>query len=294
MNFFNKRKFRVGDPAPSPLPLRPERKVMARWADCTPLVSVLCPTYNHANFIEDAIAGFLGQETSFPFEVLIRDDCSTDGTEEIIREFEAKYPRIIRGVYETKNQFRNVRPLSIMTALARGDFIAICEGDDYWIRPDKLERQLATLQARTDCILSHHQALVIEDDRVTTATKLPKKMRRDFTAKELERGAWALTMSLFYRNVHIPRHPGEHRFVNGDNYLLARLGAHGGAAYEEDFVGAVYRRHGSSIWSSLDEIDSRSAQSTSYYYMAVQYSREGNSELASHWLGKAAKRLQLP
>lgn len=294
MGILKKRSFRIGGPAPRPLPLRPERKIMALWKKGPPVVSILCPTYNHANFIEDAIAGFLGQETTFPFEVIIRDDCSTDGTAEIVREYEAKYPQIIRGIYETENQFHRQRPLTRLTPLVQGQFIAICEGDDYWISPTKLERQLRTLRMRDDCVMSHHQALVVENNRVVSLRKLPRKMRRDFTADELQRGTWALTLSIFYRNVNIPRHPKEHKFINGDMYLFARLGSFGGAAYEEDFVGAVYRRQGSSIWSSLDEVDRRSAQATSYYYMASQYSSEGNSELASYWLAKAVSRMQLP
>ena len=281
----------VGDLAPQPLPLRSEDEITALWEEEKPLVSVLCPTYNHADFIDDAIRGFLGQQTRFPFEVIIRDDASTDGTAEIVREYESKYPRLIRGIYEHENRYKTERSRSRMVSTARGDFIAYCEGDDYWISPNKLERQLATLQSRGDCVVSHHQALVIENGHVTSVGKLPEKNQRDFTSEELQQGAWMLTLSLFYRRVHIPPHPKAHRFVNGDKYLTSRLGEHGGAAYEEDFLGAVYRRHGSSVWSSLDEVDRRITQATSFYYIAAQYFQEGNPELGNHWLEKSKREL---
>ena len=283
---------RVGDPAPEPLPLFSEDKITALWKERKPLVSVLCPTYNHADFIDDAIRGFLGQQTTFPFEVIIRDDASTDETADIVREYELKYPRIIRGIYETENKYKTEQPRPRMLSMAKGDFIAYCEGDDYWISPNKLERQLATLQSRDDCVVSHHQALVIENDRVTSSAKLPEKNERDFSPAELQKGEWMLTLSLLYRRVDIPPHPKAHRFVNGDKYLTSRLGEHGGAAYEKDFIGAVYRRHGFGVWSSLDEVDRRITQATSFYYIAAQYLEEGNQELGAHWLGKSEMQIR--
>lgn len=283
---------RVGDVAPSPLPLRPEKQIVEQWGDETPLVSIMCPTHNHVRFIEDALCGILGQETTFPFEVIIRDDASTDGTADILREFEAKYPRVIRGIYETENQYQKERARTRIGPLIRGQFVAYCEGDDYWIRPEKLQRQLASLRSRSSKVVSHHQAVVVEKDYIVSLGKLPEANQRDFTADELQKGAWLLTLSLFYRRVDIAPHPKSHRFVNVDKYLTSRLGAFGGAYFEEDFVGAVYRRHDSSVWSSLDNVDKRITQATSFYYIATQYFEDGKPELGAHWLEKAVKEIR--
>ena len=98
------------------------------WAaGASPKVSIVCITYNHAPYIRKCIEGFIIQETSFPVEIIIRDDCSTDGTTAIIREYEAKYPQIIRPVYEAENQYsKGVRPAPVALAPARGKFIAMC------------------------------------------------------------------------------------------------------------------------------------------------------------------------
>lgn len=282
---------RIGDVAPKPLPLRPEQEIVEQWGDESPVVSVMCPTYNHVDFIEDALCGILGQETTFPFEVIIRDDASTDGTADIVREFEAKYPRIIRAIYETENQYLKERARTRIGPLVRGQFVAYCEGDDYWIRPEKLQRQLTSLHSQSSAVVSHHQALIVENGRIVSLGKLPKGNQRDFTADELQKGAWLLTLSLFHRRADIAPHPKSHRFVNGDKHLTSRLGGFGGACYEEDFVGAVYRRHDLSVWSSLDEVDRRITQATSFYYIATQYFEEGKPHLGSHWLEKAKKEL---
>lgn len=107
-----------------------------------PLVSILCSAYNHEPYIKNAIEGFLIQETSFPFEVLIHDDASTDRTAEIIREYEARYPDIIKPIYQTVNQYsQGFKPGAINRKRAKGKYVALCEGDDYWTDPNKLQIQ---------------------------------------------------------------------------------------------------------------------------------------------------------
>ena len=104
------------------------------------LVSISCITYNQAHFIRQCLDGFLMQKTTFSFEVLIHDDASTDGTTEIIREYESKYPEIIKPLYEKENQWTKGRRGSAVFNYprAKGKYIALCEGDDYWIDPLKL------------------------------------------------------------------------------------------------------------------------------------------------------------
>lgn len=119
----------------------------------TPLVSISCITYNHAPYIREALEGFVSQQTDFPFEVLIHDDCSTDGTTEIIREYEAKYPEIIKPMYETENQYSLGKPIGTQVwnlPRAQGKYIALCEGDDYWTDPLKLQKQVDFLESHPD------------------------------------------------------------------------------------------------------------------------------------------------
>lgn len=107
------------------------------------LVSISCITYNHAPYIRQCLDGFLIQKTDFAFEILIHDDCSTDGTAEIIKEYESQYPDIIRPLYEEENQWLKGRRGSAVFNFprAQGKYIAICEGDDYWTDPLKFRNR---------------------------------------------------------------------------------------------------------------------------------------------------------
>lgn len=119
----------------------------------TPLVSISCITYNHAPYIKDALEGFVSQKTDFPFEVLIHDDCSTDGTTDIIREYATRYPDIIKPIFEDENQYSLGKPIGTMVwnlPRARGKYIAFCEGDDYWCNPHKLQIQVDFLESNPD------------------------------------------------------------------------------------------------------------------------------------------------
>lgn len=113
-----------------------------------PLVSISCITYNHAPYIKQCLDGFLMQKTTFSFEVLIHDDASTDGTTEIIKDYAQKYPDIIKPLYEEENQWIKGRRGSAEFNFprARGKYIALCEGDDYWIDENKLQMQVDFLE----------------------------------------------------------------------------------------------------------------------------------------------------
>ena len=125
----------------------------------TPLVSVCCVTYNHAQFIRKCLDGFLMQQTDFPIEILIHDDCSTDGTTEIIRGYEAKYPDLIFPLYEEENQYQQGKVAEIdfyNYRRACGKYIAYCEGDDYWTDPLKLQKQVDFMEANQEYSVCFH------------------------------------------------------------------------------------------------------------------------------------------
>lgn len=126
----------------------------------SPLVSICCLTYNHAPFIHQTIEGFLMQKTNFPIEILIHDDCSTDGTKEIVREYETRYPDVLFPIYEEVNQYSNghQHDMDFFNYLrARGKYIAYCEGDDYWTDPLKLQKQVDFLEDHPEyCVCFHN------------------------------------------------------------------------------------------------------------------------------------------
>ncbi|WP_114793148.1 glycosyltransferase [Niabella yanshanensis] len=116
-------------------------------------VSISCITYNHAPYIRQCLDGFMIQQCSFDFEVLIHDDASTDGTSDIIREYQQKYPDIIKPIIQAENQYsKGVRGINIKYNFprAKGKYIALCEGDDYWTDPLKLQKQVDFLEKNND------------------------------------------------------------------------------------------------------------------------------------------------
>ncbi len=125
-------------------------------------VIIKCFTYNQEKYIEDALKGFVRQKTNFPFCALVVDDCSTDGNVEIIKEYERKYPEIIKGFYLHKNYFSQKEKKNAMLQpwVDRSLYIAYCEGDDYWIDENKLQRQVDFLDSHPDYMMHFHNALV--------------------------------------------------------------------------------------------------------------------------------------
>jgi len=123
-----------------------------------PLVSISCITYNQAAFICSCFDGFLSQITNFEFEILVHDDASTDGTKQIIEDYTAKYPNLFFPIYQSENQYsKGLRGIMVRFNFprARGKYIALCEGDDYWIDPYKLQKQVDFLESNPDYGLVH-------------------------------------------------------------------------------------------------------------------------------------------
>lgn len=132
-----------------------------------PLVSICCITYNHEKYISDALDSFLMQKTSFPFEIIIHDDASTDNTASIIEKYEKKYPEIIKPIYQVENQYsKGKKPLrDFVIPLVRGKYIATCEGDDYWVDNKKIQKQVEFLENNQDFIMCFHKVKVVNTNK---------------------------------------------------------------------------------------------------------------------------------
>ena len=134
------------------------------------VVSIVSLAYNHAKYIRQCLDGFIMQKTNFAFEVLIHDDASTDGTANIIRDYELKYPNIIKPIYQTENQYQKGVAIGATYLYPRvqGKYIAECEGDDYWTDPFKLQKQVDFMEQHPDyglCyskVKMHYEAMSIQ------------------------------------------------------------------------------------------------------------------------------------
>ena len=156
----------------------------------TPLVSIVCDTYNHAPYIRDALDGFLAQKTSFPFEIVVHDDASTDGTAQIIRMYERAHPNLFRCVFRTENIYcRDPKILEhYVFPLARGKYIAVCEGDDYWTDPNKLQIQIDYMEAHPECTLCVCAAEMVSPEKEHTGWVKPYASDADIPMDALIRG----------------------------------------------------------------------------------------------------------
>lgn len=137
-----------------------EQDIKGHWKNKyneIPVVSIRCMVYNQVDYLEKTLDGFIMQITDFPFEVIIHDDASTDGSAELIRQYENKYPSIIKAIYETENQYSKGKGLisKIVRPYLSGEFIAFCEGDDYWIDKYKLQKQIDYMQSHPKCGLCY-------------------------------------------------------------------------------------------------------------------------------------------
>lgn len=223
-----------------------------------PLVTVSCIAYNHEKYIARALDSFLMQKTNFPFEIVIHDDASTDRTAEIIREYAARYPDVIRPMYQTENQYsRGISNISgaFNFPRARGKYIAMCEGDDYWIDDTKLQRQADYMEAHPECTLCFHAAKIESEDKAMRAREVrPYRHSKICTAEEvIDKKANYPTASLMF-----PARLGKilpqwyHDCPVGDVPIHIFMASHG-TVYYMDRKMSVYRQGVSVSWSAQME-----------------------------------------
>jgi glycosyltransferase involved in cell wall biosynthesis len=225
-----------------------EQEIMKNWpSNKQPVVTVCCATFNHGPYIGEAIDSFLMQETDFPFEVIIRDDCSTDETMSVINAYAEKYPNIIKPIIEVENQYsKGIKAMEAMVKKGVGDFFSLCEGDDYWTNPKKLQIQLDLMCENPECYLSFHPADEVTDGKITGKIwGYHGDKNRIFTDIEMIRGicnVFCPTASMILkRKVLDPLPDFYKRAPVGDNFMQFLGSLNGGALYIANKM-SIYRR----------------------------------------------------
>lgn len=221
-----------------------------------PLVSVCITTYNHADFIAEAIEGVLMQETDFPYEIIIAEDNSTDGTREIVRDYQKRRPDTIRLRLATENLYSKNKRYPAIGArnAARGKYIAQCEGDDYWTDPKKLQKQADFLESHPDCTVCYTAAEILDDEsgEILQGVRRPEKVQEVYSLEYVLRRNPFSYATAFYRRRLCEELPSWF-FVGlaGDYCLLVLCAREGDIGYIDEKC-AVHRRHEGGVHSSLD------------------------------------------
>lgn len=247
-------------------------------------VSVFCLAYNHEKYIRETLEGFVSQKTNFNFEVLVHDDASTDETTNIIREYEKKYPHIIKPIYQKENQYSKGGNLSYryLYPRAKGKYVALCEGDDYWTHSLKLQMQYDFLENHPEVSLISHRAKRITREGQILATKAKK----DIFEKKLDMQTVVdhlseiTTASMFYRKSHYTSRIDFLKTIRGYDYVLKILLLSDGYAYIFDKEMSVYRVNAENSWTQ------RIASNSQLYRQHIAQSIETLEKIKSFLDGK--------
>ena len=177
------------------------------------LISICCTTYNHEQYIGNAIEGFLMQKTKFPFEIIIHDDASQDNTAKIIKKYANQFPNLIVPILQKENKYSKKEKVLQKYVLpkARGEYIALCEGDDYWTDPDKLQKQIDTMKKFPKCNFSFHQSCSksLKTQKIKIINNYGKN-NKIFYAKDaiLGGGNFCPTASIIFKKDLLHQRPG--------------------------------------------------------------------------------------
>lgn len=221
-------------------------------------VSVCMITYNHAEFIEQAVMSVIGQRTEFSVDIIIGDDASTDDTPQILTRLRDQYPNKIKLVLREKN-VGMMQNFSSTLGRCDGKYIALLEGDDYWSDTLKLSKQVAFMEQNAAFALCFHPVAVSEAGK-TVKDRFTNPVPEVTSITDLARGNFMHTCSVMYRNGLVPELPSDFVRSTVGDYFLHMLYARNGSIGRLPDVMAVYRVHAGGVWSAHKNIEKKILQ----------------------------------
>ena len=217
-----------------------------------PRVTVLVMTYNHERFIRQAVDSALMQRTSFPYEILISEDCSTDATRNIVQEYAARHPHV-RLILSEKNLHCN-EVVARGIRGAKGEFVALLDGDDCWLSPDKLQKQVDYLDRHPGCAMCFHQALVRDDISGAPDWHWTPQHQKEFsTLEDIWMGNFIATCSTVFRRQALMPLPDWYSTFPVTDWPLHILSAQNGTIGYINEVMGLYRYHTGGAYSGFSE-----------------------------------------
>ena len=227
----------------------------------SPLVAIHCLVYNHEPYLRDCFEGFIMQQTNFPFVAIVHDDASIDGSATIVREYEQKYPHIFKPIYEIENQFSKrdgslERIMNKMIDDTGAKYVAMCEGDDYWIDPYKLQKQVDFLEKNPRYSICFHKTkTLIHHSNELKDEFLVREMLGESTICDLASNNYIHTPSVVFKRGMLDFGLLEHILPCMPlDYAMWMLLADKGNIYKINEYMAVYR-YGAGFWESKSNIE---------------------------------------
>lgn len=228
---------------------------MEKHTEQFPLVTIFSPTYNHENFIEQTLNGFLRQIINFPIEIIIYDDHSSDSTSSILMEYEAQYPRIIKTIHQKTNQYSLGKGIFREFCLpnAKGQYIALCDGDDYWTDPLKLQKQIDFLENNPEFAACAHNTKILYADNQEESLIVSSAAKDVFTIDDFTKGeAYFHTSSMVYRNDANNKKAFDMLKQQRGDWFIQLVYSQFGPIKYLDEVMSVYRIHEKGVWTQLN------------------------------------------
>ena len=254
-------------------------------------VSICCITYNQEKYISQALESFLMQKTDFNFEIIIGDDCSSDDTNQILLAYQTIYPNKINVISQKKNIGGINNQMSTLNK-AKGKYIAMCDGDDFWIDPLKLQKQVDFMNQQQDCVICCHYTRVInEKGEIISEHESPVQLVFSYEDVLLGRKDETRICSLMVRNNDFIRDLGIqdwfYKTAGADTFLkLYALSKTQGKIYVLPEVMAIYRIHLGGIWSMIDAKIRKQKMINDFNIMInnFKYSNQHKNELLKKYL----------
>ncbi len=245
-------------------------------------VTALVVAYNHEPFVAAALDSALAQETAFDYEVLVSEDCSTDRTREIVLDYHRRHPERMRLILSERNLRSNAVVARGIRA-ARGEFVALLDGDDQWTSPRKLQKQVEFLDAHPDCALCFHNAEVVHEDGSRPPWLwTPPGQKTILALADLWRGNVIATASAMFRRASIAEIPPwyDTLFPITDWPLYILAAEHGGIGYLNEVM-SLYRYHAGGLYSSKSEAEKLEATARFYRVMDANTGRRYHSMVST-------------
>lgn len=258
------------------------------------MVSICCLVYNHEKYLRECLEGFVKQKTNFKFEVLIHDDASTDNSTDIIREYEERYPDIIKPIYQKENQYSKGVKISFTYQYprAKGKYIALCEGDDYWCNENKLQTQVDYLESHKNCSMCFHAAKVIDysngEEHIQSAYN--KNCIAPTSDIIIGGGLFIPTASILCKKKYMLELPDYYYKADIGDYPLQLHLASKGKVYFFSMPMSVYRYRTEGSWTAQNENQSIERKKE-HLRLESEWLEDFNRETSYQYANAVAKRI---